>query len=111
MEGIKFYESTEAPLFSTSGVLGGTANGNRTQPSAFGDGRFYFTFFFGKNSYGVTDFDGGIRTFIKTPGPQSTDNPLNLYSTVGYRMIYAAKVLNNSACLWIVNGRPTEGVG
>lgn len=111
MEGFKFYESTEAPLFSTSGVWGGVANGNRAQPSAFGDGRFYFTYFFGKGSYGVTDFDGGIRTFIKTPGPSSTDNPLNLYSTVGYRMIYAARVLQSAACLWIVNGRPTEGVG
>jgi N4-gp56 family major capsid protein len=113
MERFKFYSSTEAPLFSTSGVFGGTANGKRAQPSAYGGGRFYFTFFFGRGSYGVTDFDGGIRTFIKTPGPQSTDNPLDLYSTVGYRCIMAAKILNPSACLWLIQGRPadTYGVG
>ena len=106
LEGFKIYESTEAPMFSTSGVLGGTANGKRAQVSAFGGGRLYFNFAFGKGAYGVTDFDGGIRTFIKTPGPSSTDNPLDLYSTVGYRAIFTAKILNPSACLWIVNGRP-----
>lgn len=111
MEGFKFYETTEAPLFSTSGLFGGTANGTRAKASAYGGGRFYFSFFFGKNAYGVTDFDGGVRTYIKTPGPQSTDNPLDLYSTVGYRIIYTAKVLNSSACLWVVNGRiATTGV-
>ena len=106
LEGFKVYESTEAPMFSTSGALGGVANGTRVQPSAFGGGRLYFSFFFGKGAYGVTDFDGGIRTFIKTPGPQSTDNPLDLYSTVGYRAIFTAKVLNPSACFWVVNGKP-----
>ena len=111
MEGFKFYESSEAPWFSTSGIPGGTANGLRTQPSAWGGGRFYFTFFFGKAAYGITDFDGGVRTFIKTPGPQSTDNPLDLYSTVGYRCIMTAKVLNPSACLWLVSGRNATNVG
>lgn len=111
MESFKFYESTETPVFSTSGVFGGTANGTRTQPSAWGGGRFYFTFFFGRNSYGVTDFDGGVRTFIKIPGPQSTDNPLDMFSTVGYRCIMAAKVLHASACLWLISGRNATNVG
>lgn len=107
LEGFKIYESTEAPMFSTSGVLGGVANGKRAQVSAYGGGRLYFNFAFGKGAYGVTDFDGGIRTFIKTPGPSSTDNPLDLYSTVGYRAIFTAKVLDTNCCMWVVNGRPT----
>ena len=112
LEGFKIYESTEAPMISTSGAFGGTADGTRTQPSAFGGGRFYFTFFFGKAAYGCTDFDGGVKTFMKVPGPQSTDNPLDLYSRVGYRFITAAKVLNNSACFWIISGKPSQtGVG
>ena len=110
MESFKFYESTEAPLFSTSSVAGVPIYA-RTQPSAYGGGRYYFTFFFGKNSYGVTDFDGGVRTFIKTPGPGDTSNPLNLYSTVGYRCIMAAKVLNRSACLWLIQGRNATNIG
>ena len=107
IEGFKIYSSTEAPLFTTSGVFGGTVNGNRAALSAYGGGRLYFNFFFGQGAYGVTDFDGGIRTFIKTPGPNTTSDPLSLISTVGYRIIYTAKVLNNSACLWVVNGRPS----
>jgi len=110
MEQFKFYESTEAPLFSTSSV-GGVPNYARAQPSAYGGGRFYFAFFFARGAYGVTDFDGGVRTFIKTPGPSSTDNPLDLYSTVGYRCIMTAKVLNRSACLWLVQGRNATNVG
>jgi len=111
LERFKFYESTEAPLFSTSGVLGGTANGQREAMSSYGEGRLYFSFFFGKYSYGVTDFDGGIRTFVKTPGPNTTSDPLSLINTVGYRLIFTSKILNPSACLWIVHGRPYEGVG
>jgi N4-gp56 family major capsid protein len=110
MEAFKFYESTEAPLYSTSSV-GGVPTYARAQPSAYGGGRLYFTFFFGKNSYGVTDFDGGVRTFIKTPGPSDTSNPLDLYSTVGYRCIMTAKVLNRSACLWLVQGRNATTTG
>jgi N4-gp56 family major capsid protein len=101
-EGFKFYESTEAPMCLAS------AGDSEICATRWGGGRFYFTFFFGKNSYGVTDFDGGIRTFIKTPGPQSTDNPLDLYSRVGYRIITTAKVLNNSACLWLLSGKPAQ---
>lgn len=110
MESFKFYESTEAPLFSTSSV-GGVPVYARAQPSAYGGGRYYFSFFFGKNAYGVTDFDGGVRTFIKTPGPQDTSNPLDLYSTVGYRCIMTAKVLNRSACLWLIQGRNATNMG
>ena len=98
LEGIKFYETTEVPIATWAGA----------KMSAAGYGRIYFTFFFGKGAYGVTEFDGGIRTFVKTPGPQSTSNPLDLYSTVGYRIISAQQVLNPSACLWIASGRPVE---
>jgi N4-gp56 family major capsid protein len=100
LEGVKFYESTEAPMCLAS------AGDSETCGTRYGGGRLYFTFFFGKSSYGVTDFEGGVRTFIKTPGPQSTDNPLDLYSRVGYRIIHTAKVLNPSACLWLLQGKP-----
>ena len=100
MEGFKIYETPEAPYC--------TATNGGTGASCHGNGRYYFNFFFAQGAYGVTDFDGGIRTFVKVPGPQSTDNPLDLYSKVGYRFIFAAKVLNPSACLWLVTGKPIE---
>ncbi len=104
MEGFKFYESTEAPKCNTSNYAVADLSPSTTR---WGGGRFYFSFFFGKNSYGVTDFDGGVNTFVKTPGPNTTNDPLSLYSTVGYRIISTAKVLNPSACLWVVQGRPS----
>ena len=98
MEGFKFYETTEAPLALNAG----------TTASTNGCGRMYFTFWFGKGAYGVTNFDGGVNTYVKTPGPQDTSNPLNLYSTVGYRIISAQQILHASACIWTVHGKPTE---
>ena len=99
MEKVKFYSSTEAPKCTRTFTA--TSAGN-------GGGSYYFSFLFGKYAYGVTNFDGGIRQFIKTPGPSTTSDPLNLYSTVGYRVIGAQKVLNPSACLWILHGKPTQ---
>jgi len=97
LEGFDIYSTTEAPMCSVTNVL----------TSAHGAGRYYFSFFFGQEAFGVTDFDGGVQTFIKTPGPQTTNDPLSLYSTVGFRAIMAAQVLNPSACLWIASGKPT----
>ena len=97
MEQVKFYETTEAPMCT---VTAATRSGH-------GYGRYYFSFMFGKNSYGLTDFDGGLHTYVKTPGPNTTSDPLNQFSTAGYKAIFAAKVLNPSACLWVVSGKPT----
>jgi N4-gp56 family major capsid protein len=98
MEKVKFYSSTVAPMCAVTS----------SKVSSHGYGRYYFSFFFGKYAYGVTNFDGGIRQFIKTPGPTTTGDPLNLYSTVGYRIIGAQKVLNPSACLWLIHGEPAD---
>jgi len=98
IEGFDIYSSTEAPMCAVTNA----------QPSSHGAGRYYFSLFFGQGAYGVTDFDGGVQTFVKTPGPQDTSQPLNLFSTVGYRAIATHAVLNPSACLWIATGKPTE---
>jgi N4-gp56 family major capsid protein len=99
MEKVKFYSSTEAPMCTRTFTA--TSAGK-------GGGAYYFSFLFGKYAYGVTNFDGGIRQFVKTPGPSTTSDPLNLYSTVGYRVIGAQKILNPSACLWILHGKPVD---
>lgn len=100
MEQWKIYATPEAPKCSVTNA----------RLSSHGNGYYYFTLAIGSvggdSPYGVTDFDGGIRTFVKVPGPQSTDNPLDLYSKVGYRFITAAKVLNPSGAMWIVHGKP-----
>lgn len=97
LEGFDIYSSTEAPMCEVVNAL----------TSSHGAGRYYFSFFFAEGAYGVTDFNGGIQTFVKTPGPSDTSQPLNIYSTVGYKAIATHAVLNRSACLWLVSGKPT----
>lgn len=98
LEGVRFIESTAIPW----------CNVTNAKMSAHGGGRYYFSFLFGKGGYGVTELEGGVKVIVKNPGPQDTSNPLNLYSTVGYRIIATAKILNPSACLWMMHGKPSE---
>lgn len=61
----------------------------------------YSCYIFGKNAYGTVSLDNqpGPRIYVKTPGPQDTSNPLDIYSTVGWKAFFAVKVLNTA---WIV---------
>ncbi len=61
----------------------------------------YSTFIFGKNAYGVINL-GSITAptvIVKNPGPNDTSNPLNMFSTVGWKMPFACKTLNST---WII---------
>ena len=62
----------------------------------------YETYIFGKNAYGVVNL-GSITAptvIVKNPGPNDTSNPLNMFSTVGWKMPFAVKTLNSN---WIVS--------
>lgn len=59
------------------------------------------TTFFGAHGYGVINL-GSItapKVYVKNPGPNSTDNPLDMFSTVGWKMPFAVKVLNQT---WVI---------
>lgn len=66
----------------------------------------YQTFVFGKNAYGTVSLDNqpGNRIYVKTPGPQDTSNPLDIYSTVGWKAFFAVKTLNATWVIQIVTG-------
>ena len=51
----------------------------------------------GKDAVGVTELDGGIKVFVKKPGPQSTNDPFNQNSTISFKLNAVAAVLNPSA--------------
>lgn len=54
----------------------------------------------GQGCLAVTELDGGVKMFVKRPGPQSTNDPFNLNSIVSYKVRGVAAVLNPSAgCL------------
>ena len=61
----------------------------------------YHTFIFGKNAYGTVKLEGqpDQRIYVKNPGEQDTSNPLNIFSTVGWKAFFAVKTLNAN---WLI---------
>lgn len=89
LHGVEFVETNNGLSFSNAG--GGGATGIT----------LYSCLVFGKNAYGTVSLDNQAesRIIVKTSGPQDTSNPLNIYSTVGWKAFFAVKVLNTA---WIV---------
>lgn len=66
----------------------------------------YHAYAFGANAYGILDLEGqpGTRIIVKKPGPQDTSNPLDMYSSIGWKAYFVAKVLNANWILAIKTG-------
>lgn len=63
----------------------------------------YRAFVVGRQAYGVTELSGnGIKTFRFNQG--STENPLEMYTTMGWKFMMAAKVLQASRGVEIYTG-------
>lgn len=81
MYGVRFFESTQAPLTSE---------------------KIYYTPIFGADAYGVVNIEGGgLETIVKDKSEGGTANPLNQYSTVGWKvtafgavMLYPERLVN-----------------
>lgn len=80
--GVRIVESTN--MYSTTSGAGASTTA-------------HFTPVFGKGCYAVTELDGGVKTYIKNPNDSDTSNPLNQWSTVGYKATFATQVLHLSA--------------
>lgn len=93
--GLRFVESNMTPIVKGSN--------DQTTNSAY----IFGSMVMGKGFYGVTDLDGGIKTFINQ-GADKAD-PLNQYTTYGWKANFIAQVLNASAglCLWTGNNTYT----
>lgn len=92
LHGVEFVESNNQYYTLTGGF----------STSATNVANVYSNFIFGKNAYGIVNI-GSItapKVYVKTPGQNSTDNPLNQFSTVGWKMPFAVKTLNAT---WLVN--------
>lgn len=98
VQGVRFVETTLAPV--TRGSSNGLAVSSSTGTSALG----YGTVIFGRGFYGVSELDGGIKTYTVT-GPTKED-PLNQRDTYGWKANIAAQILNVSAgiTLWTGSG-------
>lgn len=76
--GVRFMQSTNV---SKSSITGGNS---------------YATHFLGAGAVGVVEFDGGIHSYVKNPNDFDTSNPINQFSTVGWKFTYANKVLDDN---------------
>lgn len=86
LHGVEFHETNNE-------VVNGSAGS--------GSADVYSTFVFGQNSYGIVDIasESKPRIYVKQPGPNDTSNPINLYSTIGWRATFVSKVLNSN---WLI---------
>lgn len=63
------------------------------------------SFVHGKNAFGMTELEGDQqRVYVKTPGPNSTDNPVDRFSTVGWADSYVPVPLVSDWIIEIIHG-------
>lgn len=97
LHGVEFVETNNQHKDVSAGL-----SGSPVTATSAGVVAVYSNFIFGKNAYGVINL-GSISTpkiFVKNPGAGDTGNPLDMYSTVGWKMPFAVKTLNSS---WLIN--------
>lgn len=96
LHGVEFVETNNQYV-----ALSGGFSGSPVSAASAGVANVYSTFIFGKNAYGVVNL-GSITAptvIVKNPGPNDTSNPLNMFSTVGWKMPFATKTLNAT---WLI---------
>ena len=85
LHGVRFVETTN--WLETAN--GGTSNAD-----------IIHSFIHGKNSFGITELSGDAqKIYVKNPGPNSTDNPVDRFSTVGWALTFAPVTLVSD---WII---------
>jgi N4-gp56 family major capsid protein len=96
LHGVEFVETNNGFYYSSGGY----------STSATNVSNIYFSFIFGKNAYGIVNLASisAPKVYVKNPSGNSTDNPLDLFSTVGWKMPFACKTLNTAWIVPIVTG-------
>ena len=91
LHGCRFIEDVFAPVLKTSGYL------NKAS------GATYATYFFGKDSFGIIDPEGGALQMI-TKNKGTIGGPLEQFSTVGYKLeSNGCTVLYPERCLRVMS--------
>ncbi len=96
LHGVEFVETNNGFVLLSGGF----------STSATNVSNVYFSFIFGKNAYGVVNLASiaAPKVYVKNPSGNSTDNPLDLYSTVGWKMPFAVKTLNTAFIVAVATG-------
>jgi len=95
-KNIRFISTTMAPV----AAAGGAAYDGTYMSELEANNDVYQIIIVAKNAYGITELErGSVSSIVKTPGPQDTSNPLDQWSTVGWKAWHVAKILNDA---WMV---------
>jgi N4-gp56 family major capsid protein len=62
-----------------------------------------FTTIIGANAYGTVDFDGGVHVYIKQPNQYDTSNPINQWTTIGWKITLACRILESARGVHIMS--------
>ena len=73
-----------------------TTNVSSTSTGTSGSANVYSTHLISNGALGTVEFDGGVHIYVKKSGEQDTSNPLNQFATVGYKMAYVNKMLDEN---------------
>lgn len=100
LHGVEFVETNNQYLVLSGGFSTSTTN----------VANVYGNFILAKNAYGVVNLASisAPKVYVKNPNGNSTDNPLDLFSTVGWKMPFAVKTLNATWIVTIMTGA-TDG--
>lgn len=92
LHGVEFVETNNQHFALTAGF----------STSATNIANVFSNFLFGAHAYAIVNLGShsAPMVFVKNPGPNSTDNPLEQFSTVGWKMPFAVKTLNSN---WLIN--------
>lgn len=103
VEGVRFVETSFSP------VSVGSANGIAISAATGTSSLAYGTVIFGRNFYGATELDGGIKTFL-VEGASKSD-PLNQTTTYAWKAKFTSKILNVSSGLILWTGSNDTMIG
>lgn len=97
LHGVEFVESNQQHKDVSAGL-----SGSPVTATSAGVVAVYSNFIFGKNAYGVINLASisSPKIYVKNPGSSDTSNPLDMFSTVGWKIPFAVKTLNSN---WIIN--------
>lgn len=92
LAGVEFVETNNQKVTLSGGYSASTTD----------VANVYETFVFGKHAYAVVNLgsNAGSKVIVKNPGDGDTSNPLNMFSTIGWKVPFAAAVLNAN---WLIS--------
>lgn len=96
LHGVEFVETNQPTVNYSGGFSTSTTD----------VANVYETYIFGRGGYAMVSLNSftAPKIYVKNPGASDTSNPLDLYSTVGWKMPFAVKTLNSNWIVKILSG-------